>query len=138
MPIPLPPPADRRSGPRAGSLQQFTARLRTDILERIRMGALEPGARLASIRRLSRESGVDHRVVAQAYRVLEEEGLVRVLGRSGVQAGPRAARVAPRPRDTGAWIAGVLEGAGLSLSPDTIRALSETIWKVELPRDLVR
>lgn len=139
MPIPLPPASDsRRNGPRPRSLQQFTASLRDEIFEGVQRGTLEPGARLPSIRRLSRDSGVDHRVVAQAYRVLEEEGLVQVRGRSGVRVAERTQRPAARALDTGAWLAGVLAGAGLSLSPETIRALSEMIGSVELPRDLAR
>ncbi|NNC32700.1 GntR family transcriptional regulator [Longimicrobium terrae] len=64
-------------------------------------GAAAAGDRLPSIRALWREMGVDHRVVAQAYRILEDEGLVEVRGRSGVYLAPRtssAARSWPRRR----------------------------------------
>jgi DNA-binding transcriptional regulator YhcF (GntR family) len=68
---------------------ELSDRLRDRILNALHLGTLRPGDRLPSIRTLWREMGVDHRVVAQAYRSLEAEGLVEVRGRSGVSVAPQ-------------------------------------------------
>lgn len=72
---------------------------------------LGPGARLPGIRALARETGVDHRIVAQAYRTLEAEGLVEVRGRSGVYAASTTAMVGDLPADTAGWLTGAFAEA---------------------------
>lgn len=62
----------------------FEERLRHRIVGLLHAGRLEPGDRLESIRSLAQNSGVDHRVVAEAYRALHAEGLVEIRGSSGV------------------------------------------------------
>ena len=83
-------------------------RLRDRILNALHLGLLRPGDRLPSIRTLWREMGVDHRVVAQAYRVLEAEGLVEVRGRSGVYLAPQDQFGGELLAETARWMAGVL------------------------------
>lgn len=63
---------------------QLTNHLRHRIVGLLHVQRLAPGDRLPSIRRTARETGMDHRAVAAAYRVLEEEGLVEVRPASGV------------------------------------------------------
>jgi DNA-binding transcriptional regulator YhcF (GntR family) len=83
-------------------------RLRDRILNALHLGMLHPGDRLPSIRTLWREMGVDHRVVAQAYRTLEAEGLVEVRGRSGVYLAPQDQFGGELLAETARWLAGVL------------------------------
>lgn len=83
-------------------------RLRDRILNALHLGMLRPGDRLPSIRTLWRELGVDHRVVAAAYRTLEDEGLVEVRGRSGVYLAPQEQLGGELLAETARWMAGVL------------------------------
>lgn len=53
------------------------------VVEGIRRGAFAPGAKLPSIRLLSRELGISHTTVEQAYLQLSVEGFVRNVPRSG-------------------------------------------------------
>jgi DNA-binding transcriptional regulator YhcF (GntR family) len=87
---------------------ELSDRLRDRILNSLHLGILHPGDRLPSIRALWREMGVDHRVVAQAYRVLEDEGLVEVRGRSGVYLAPQDELGGELLAETARWLAGVL------------------------------
>lgn len=85
--------------------------LRRRILNRLHLQAGSRGDRLPGIRELSKELDADHRAVARAYRVLEEEGLVEVRGRAGV-----FLAYAPPPHQTPSlatheWLTGVLTGA---------------------------
>ncbi|HET7275817.1 MAG TPA: GntR family transcriptional regulator [Longimicrobiaceae bacterium] len=63
--------------------------LRYRIIGLLHTGRLQPGDRLPSIRTISREMAVDHRVVADAYRALEREGVVEIRPGSGVYAAAR-------------------------------------------------
>jgi DNA-binding transcriptional regulator YhcF (GntR family) len=63
---------------------RLTDRLRSRILHRAHLSGLKPGERLPGIREVARDTGEDHRAVAEAYRTLEAEGLVEIRGRSGV------------------------------------------------------
>jgi DNA-binding transcriptional regulator YhcF (GntR family) len=92
---------------------------------------LRPGDRLPSIRTLWREMGVDHRVVAQAYRTLEAEGLVEVRGRSGVYLAPQDQFGGELLAETARWLAGVLVEAWkrrLTIAdvPELIRRCTQT------------
>jgi DNA-binding transcriptional regulator YhcF (GntR family) len=88
--------------------EELTDRLRDRILNALHRGSLRPGDRLPSIRTLWKEMGVDHRVIAQAYRTLEAEGLVQVRGRSGVYVAPQDALGGELLAETARWMAGVL------------------------------
>jgi DNA-binding transcriptional regulator YhcF (GntR family) len=107
-------------------------RLRDRILSALHLGLLHPGDRLPSIRALWRELGVDHRVVAQAYRILEDEGLVEVRGRSGVYLAPQDQLGGEVLAETARWMAGVLvEGwkrrMTLAEIPELIRRSTHTV-----------
>ena len=107
-------------------------KLRDRILSALHLGLLQPGDRLPSIRTLWREMGVDHRVVAQAYRVLEDEGLVEVRGRSGVYLAPQDQLGGEVLAETARWMAGVLvEGwkrrMTLAEIPELIRRCTSTV-----------
>jgi DNA-binding transcriptional regulator YhcF (GntR family) len=58
-------------------------------------GRLRPGARLATVRELALDLGVNHNTVAEAYRQLAAEGFVRLERGVGAvvleRAAPRAA-----------------------------------------------
>lgn len=58
--------------------------LRRFVIGELHIGHFQEGDRLPTYRDLSRRWGVDHRAVAKAYRVLEEEGLVEIRERQGV------------------------------------------------------
>ncbi|MBW3570055.1 MAG: GntR family transcriptional regulator [Gemmatimonadetes bacterium] len=107
-------------------------KLRDRILSALHLGLLQPGDRLPSIRTLWREMGVDHRVVAQAYRALEDEGLVEVRGRSGVYLAPQDQLGGEVLAETARWMAGVLvEGwkrrMTLAEIPELIRRCTSTV-----------
>lgn len=61
--------------------QQIAARIR----EHIAGGALPPGALLPRVRSLAADLGVNINTVARAYRVLEDQGFVRIRDRRGVE-----------------------------------------------------
>lgn len=107
-------------------------RLRDRILNALHLGQLRPGDRLPSIRTLWREMGVDHRVVAQAYRTLEQEGLVEVRGRSGVYLAPQDQFGGELLAETARWLAGVLVEAwkrrmSILDMPDLVRRCTQSV-----------
>ncbi|CAA9300635.1 MAG: hypothetical protein AVDCRST_MAG68-373 [uncultured Gemmatimonadetes bacterium] len=65
----------------AGEVEQW---LRRRVLGLLHAGRLKPGERLPSIRQVAGSTGADHRAVADAYRVLERDGLVSIRPGSGV------------------------------------------------------
>jgi GntR family transcriptional regulator len=69
--------------------QQIARQLRWHVAS----GRLAPGAPLPGVRSLASDLGVNMNTVARAYRVLEEEGFVRIRDRSGVEVAPPP----PRP-----------------------------------------
>ncbi len=86
-------------------------RIRARILTRMHLWGLAPGERLPGVRELARETGADHRAVAQAYRELEQEGLVKIRGRSGVFVSSSRNLAAKLDHQNLDWLAGVLEEA---------------------------
>ena len=85
--------------------------LRDRIVGALHLGSLHPGDRLPSIRDVSQELAADHRAVAQAYRVLETEGLVEVHTRSGVYVAEQERLGGEMMGETARWMAGVLTEA---------------------------
>ena len=79
--------------------------------ERIEQGLYRPGDRLPSVRVLSQEHGVSLSTVQQAYRELEDEGLVEPRPKSGYfvphsrqrPALPMVGRTAQRPVEVSQW-----------------------------------
>ncbi|MFO7689087.1 MAG: GntR family transcriptional regulator [Cryobacterium sp.] len=57
--------------------------MRRQILEAVRSGRLEPGARLPTVRGLADDIGLATNTVARAYRELERDGVIETHGRSG-------------------------------------------------------
>jgi DNA-binding transcriptional regulator YhcF (GntR family) len=57
--------------------------LRAGLAEQIRGGAIAPGERLPTVRRLADDLGLAVNTVARTYRELEAEGLVETRGRNG-------------------------------------------------------
>lgn len=64
--------------------EQVERHLRYQIIGLLHVGRLKPGVPLPSIRSVAKTLGVDHRLVAAAYRSLETEGLVEVRPAAGV------------------------------------------------------
>lgn len=57
--------------------------LRTQIIDGIREGALEPGSRLPTVRELAGQLGLAVNTTARAYRELEVAGILETRGRFG-------------------------------------------------------
>jgi DNA-binding transcriptional regulator YhcF (GntR family) len=55
------------------------------IRDRIAAGELHPGDPLPSVRTLASDLGVNLNTVARAYRLLEEQGFLRIRDRSGAE-----------------------------------------------------
>jgi len=64
------------------------------VREMIASGELLPGFRLPAVRALASDLGVNLNTIARAYRVLEDEGFLRIHGRSGAEV------IAPNPSAT--------------------------------------
>ena len=64
--------------------ERITDALRQRIAVGLQRGAMRPGDRLATTRELAADLDADPRVVAAAYRALEDEGLVEIRARAGV------------------------------------------------------
>ncbi len=101
------------------------SRVAGDVAALIERGALRPGDRLPSVRRLCRDRSVSVATVLAAYRKLEGDGLVEARPKSGhfvrrlEQAPPR--RAAPRAR--------------LSLSPAKVSVSASVTALLESMRD---
>jgi GntR family transcriptional regulator len=61
------------------------------IRDRISAGELHPGDSLPSVRTLASDLGVNLNTVARAYRLLEEQGFLRIRDRSGAEVAAPAA-----------------------------------------------
>ncbi|WIE64548.1 GntR family transcriptional regulator [Curtobacterium sp. MCLR17_036] len=57
--------------------------LRQQLVQQIHGGALRPGQRLPTVRKLAADLGLAPNTVARAYRELESDGLVETRGRNG-------------------------------------------------------
>jgi DNA-binding transcriptional regulator YhcF (GntR family) len=57
--------------------------LRAQIDAAVRSGALQPGIRLPSVRRLADDLGIAPNTVARSYRELERDGIIQTRGRNG-------------------------------------------------------
>jgi GntR family transcriptional regulator len=71
--------------------------LRQQVTALVLGGALEPGARLPSIRQLANDLGLAGGTVARAYRELESDGVVSTHGRHGTVVAGLPRRAAPPP-----------------------------------------
>ena len=57
--------------------------IRVRVVEAVRSGALAPGMRLPTVRRLAEDLGLAPNTVARAFRELEQAGVVQTRGRAG-------------------------------------------------------
>lgn len=81
------------------------------LKEHIQMGYFAPGDKLPSVRQLAAEHGVSISTVQEAYRVLEQEGLVEAIAKSGYYvaqekeriARPKESKPPQRPMDVSLW-----------------------------------
>src|SRR5688500_6834832 len=80
----------RREAIRDGLEHRLTAGLH--------LGSLSPGERLGSARHTAREVGADYRLIVEALRGLERDGLLEIRPRGGACVGRRAAAAAPSRR----------------------------------------
>jgi DNA-binding transcriptional regulator YhcF (GntR family) len=91
--------------------QSVTTRIRDRIVSGLHRGRLRGGDRLPSFREMAQETGADHRVVADAYRTLEAEGLVEIRGRSGVYVAEQERLGGLMLSETSRWLASVMAEA---------------------------
>jgi DNA-binding transcriptional regulator YhcF (GntR family) len=75
---------------------QIASQLRAHIAS----GALAAGSALPGVRSLASDLGVNLNTVAHAYRVLEEQGFVRIRDRSGVEVAAPSRRTDPGTRSS--------------------------------------
>jgi DNA-binding transcriptional regulator YhcF (GntR family) len=85
--------------------ESLTDRLRNHIVGEMHIGHVQGGDRLPTYREIAREWEVDHRSVAAAYRVLENEGLVEIRERRGVFLREQERIGGEMPTETAAWVA---------------------------------
>jgi len=57
--------------------------IRGQLAAHVDSGALQPGDRLPTVRRLAEDLGVATNTVARAYRELEQSGVIETRGRAG-------------------------------------------------------
>lgn len=82
--------------------------LRRRVLGLLHAGRVAPGDRLPSIRQVTQHTGADHRAVADAYRVLETEGLVTIRPGSGVYVAEPEHTVPGVRSETIRWLADLM------------------------------
>ena len=75
-----------------GAGRPLYLQLRDQLRARLLSGAAAPGSRLPSAREMAALLHVSRNTVFEAYRMLEEEGLVRIVAGQGAFAAPRRAR----------------------------------------------
>ena len=77
-----------------GAGRPLYLQLRDQLRARLLSGAAAPGSRLPSAREMAALLHVSRNTVFEAYRMLEEEGLVRIVAGQGAFAAPRRAQEA--------------------------------------------
>ncbi|RKS89355.1 GntR family transcriptional regulator [Microbacterium sp. AG790] len=63
--------------------------LRRQLIDDVSSGALSPGTRLPTVRRLAEDLGLAPGTVARAYRELEVAGIIETRGRNGTFVAPQ-------------------------------------------------
>ncbi len=74
------------------------AQVADQVRDLIASGALKPDTQLPSVRQLAGDLGVNLNTVARAYRLLESEGFLEILHRTGVTVAPPAIGVGKAQR----------------------------------------
>ena len=87
---------------------EVVERVRERVLRAAHRGALRAGDRLPGVREVARALGVSTWRAAEAYRALEEEGVVERRARSGVYLAEPDARPGAPQGETARWMCGVL------------------------------
>ncbi len=119
---------DRARGEAA--YEQIAARIRDAIASR----ALRPGTLLPGVRGLASDLGVNLNTVARAYRLLEEQGFVRIRDRSGVEVATPAVEAS---QETRAALEGELRALLIRMlqagvpGADLRRLVSDTLDRLE-------
>jgi DNA-binding transcriptional regulator YhcF (GntR family) len=57
--------------------------IRVQVIEAVRTGALAPGDKLPTVRRLAEDLGLAPNTVARSYRALEQDEVIETRGRQG-------------------------------------------------------
>ena len=57
--------------------------IRVQVIESVRTGALVPGDKLPTVRRLAEDLGLAPNTVARSYRALEQDEVIQTRGRLG-------------------------------------------------------
>lgn len=91
-----------------GTERDLVEFLRDRVVGGLHRGTLRGGDRLPGVRETARDTGLDARAVARAFRELEAEGLVEVRGRSGVYVAPQEWPDGKMLPETTRWMAGVV------------------------------
>ncbi|HEV2150103.1 MAG TPA: GntR family transcriptional regulator, partial [Longimicrobiaceae bacterium] len=107
------------------SAERLSGALRASLSAAVYLGRVCAGDRVPGIREVARATGLNHKVVARAYRTLVEEGALVVRDRSGVYVGRQEWREGPATADA-AWLAGVLaeswlRGMRVTALPELLR-----------------
>jgi len=90
--------------------------VRSQVVALVRSGALAPGTRLPTVRRLAGDLGLAANTVARAYRELERAGIVETRGRHGTFVGPDVDSAAAAASDAAAAFAARVDELGLAPS----------------------
>lgn len=102
----------RKAGPASSSAAEALAGLlRDSVVSALYVGRLHEGDRLPGIREVARATGLNHKVVSRAYRILVAEGVMEVRDRSGVYVARQQWAEGELEGETARWLAGVLTDA---------------------------
>lgn len=77
------------------SQEPIYLQIRSQIVQAVASGELEPGDALPSVRSLAGDLGVNMHTVNKAYAVLRDEGYVIMRGRSGAYIADRPSALTP-------------------------------------------
>lgn len=95
----------------ADARQEIADALRGRILRGLHAGSLKAGDRLPPAREMREEfGGADHRIILDAYRMLEADGLVELRARGGVYVAVPPSH-GPVPLPSAAWLTGIFAQA---------------------------
>ena len=105
-----------------------------EIAHMISAGVIKSGERLPSIRKLSSQRDVSLSTVIQAFRVLEDRGLIEVRPQAGFFVRRQALRALPRTSQPSPWACASAPfgsssraSAGVTVSETTIEARIEVM-----------
>jgi DNA-binding transcriptional regulator YhcF (GntR family) len=92
------------------------------LLALVSGGALAPGTRLPTVRRLAEDLGIAPNTVARSYRELEADGVIETRGRNGSFVAARGDAAERQAQEAAAFYAARIRQLGLS--PDAGLALA--------------